>query len=115
MDDRLIAALIGLGFAAILGFIVARRSEAEEPIHAGTAARAIHYFAVSAISGVGPAVLSSVILGNGIRFSFPLGIGFLAVGWSLLLVFAAIERPAAERAKRESRGWTEADARSSGL
>ncbi|PJF41668.1 MAG: hypothetical protein D6737_15895 [Chloroflexi bacterium] len=113
MSDRLLAIVIGIIFAVALGYLVARRSRDEEAIHAGTLAIILHDIAASAISGILPLVIASLVLGNGFRFTFPVAVGFMAVGWVALILHAALERNA--RAHLEDRGWTEEDARASGL
>ncbi|HLV36099.1 MAG TPA: hypothetical protein VKY59_13325 [Spirillospora sp.] len=113
MDTPVLAFLIGLGFALVLGYFTARGSARREKIYGGQAALIFHYIGAATVTGVLPVVLASLILGGGFGLAFPLAVSFMLTGFVALLIFAAIERPA--RSQHVARGWTEHDARTSGL
>ena len=117
MDKALIALLIGLVCALTLGYFTARGSLRREPIHGGGAALFFHYLAAAGVTGTLPVVLASLFLRGGFSLAFPLALSFMATSLVSLVIFAIIEMPAREGAQAlaESRGWTEEDARTSGL
>jgi hypothetical protein len=113
MDNAQLALLIGLGCGLVFGSFVARSSARREKIYGGTAALLFHYIGAAAVTGILPLVLASLILGGGFGLAFPLAVSFMLTGFAALVIFAAIENPA--RPKTVSTGWTEHDARTSGL
>ena len=117
MDKAQIALLIGLGFALILGYLTARGSQRREPIYGGRLAQILHYIGAAGVTGILPVVLASLILRGGFALAFPLALSFMGTSLVALLLFALIEYPARELAQQaaQERGWTEEDARSSGL
>jgi hypothetical protein len=117
MDKTQLALLIGLAFALIGGYFTARSSSKRQPIHGGPAALALHYIAAAGVTGILPVVLASLFLGGGFGLAFPLALSFMGTSLLALLIFAVIEQPAHTQAQQASqeRGWTEHDARTSGL
>ncbi len=115
MENAQVALLIGLGCAAVLGYFTARSSARREKIYGGQAARIFHYIGAAAVTGVLPVVLASLILGGGFGTAFPLAVSFMLTGFVALVIFAVIEQPARSRQGQTARGWTEHDARTSGL
>jgi hypothetical protein len=113
MDTPLLAFLIGLGCGLVLGYFTARSSAKREKIYGGQTALIFHYIGAAAVTGVLPVVLASLILGGGFRTAFPLALSFMVTGFLALVVFAIIEQPA--RSAQLSKGWTEQDARTSGM
>ena len=113
MSNAVIALLIGLGFALVLGYFVARSSARREKIYGGQAAHALNYIASAGVAGTLPVVLASLILRGGFGLAFPLAVSFMVVSLISLVIFAIIELPA--RSKATGQGWTEQDARTSGL
>jgi|FLYN01.1.fsa_nt_gi hypothetical protein len=113
MDKAILALLIGLAIALVFGYYVAQRSSRHDKIFGGTAAKAFHYIAATAIAGILPVVLASLILGLGFSVAFPLALAFLATGWIALLLYAMVERAARMKLQPEDRGWTREDARKS--
>jgi hypothetical protein len=119
MEEFIIPLILGVPFAAWVGWYISRKSLKEAPIYGGSAARAAHYvgaFGASAGAIYLPFVPIMFILGRHVTWALTLGIISLLIGLGALLVFAVIERPAlANRVPQEDRGWTEEDARKSGL
>ncbi len=113
MNSALLAVLIGLGCAAVFGYYVARRSERREKIYGGWPARMFHYIGAASIAGILPVILVCLILGQGFRSAFPIGVTFLVTGLAALLIFAVIERPARARMAIQDRGWSKEDAQKS--
>ncbi len=113
MNTPLLALIIGLGFGLTLGYFTARSSAKREKIYGGQQALIFHYIGASAVTGVLPVVLASLILGGGFGTAFPLAVSFMITGFLALVIFAAIEQPA--RSTQTSKGWTEQDARTSGM
>lgn len=113
MDKALIAFLVGVVCAVAFGYYVARRSSDRQKIRDGLAAQVFHFIGAAGIAGILPAVLASLLLGQGFRTAFPLALAFLVTGWLALLIYAALERPARTRASVDEGGWTQDDARKS--
>jgi len=119
MNEFLLPLVIGVPFAALVGWYIARKSVAKEPIYGGGAARAAHYVGAAGASGGAiylPFVPILFLLGRNVQWALVLGIASLLIGLGALVVFAFLERPAlANHKPQEDRGWTEEDARKSGL
>ncbi len=121
MDDKtLTAILVGLVFGGVLGILTARSSHRRDTVHGGTAAQFFQYLGAAFFVGIVPMILCSVFFihpPGGIGKLLLLGFGFALLSYGALLVYAVLERPAREAALAEAahRGWTEEDARTSGL
>ena len=113
MDRTLLGLLIGLGFGLVLGYFTARSSAQREKIYGGQTALIFHYIGAAAVTGILPLVLATLILGGGFSTAFPLAVSFMVTGFLALVIFAIIEQPA--RSAQVSKGWTEQDARTSGM
>lgn len=115
-NKELITILIGLGLAIVLGLLTARSSNRRDKIHGGPLAHFFHYIGAGMFVAVPPMVLASAIYTH-LDFGAILLIvvGFFIVSYVSLLIYAYVERPALARVQAEDRGWTEADARTSGL
>lgn len=118
MDDLLIKVLaVTAVFAVIFGPLATRSSMRREPVYGGMLAKLFHFLGVTLMVVVLPSVLTALILGGGFRVAFPVGLAFVLLSLTMLLAFAVFERPArtAALAQVKDRGWTEEDARTSGL
>ncbi|MBZ0297609.1 MAG: hypothetical protein K8L99_33945 [Anaerolineae bacterium] len=118
MDDLLLKILaVTAVFALIFGPLATRSSMRREPVYGGTLAKVFHFLGVTLLVVVLPSVLTALILGGGFRVAFPVGMTLLLSSLVMLVIFAVFERPArtAALADAEDRGWTEKDARTSGL
>jgi ABC-type Co2+ transport system permease subunit len=115
MDRSLIALVIVILAIAVFSLPVVRRSQSREKIHGGGLAQVFHFVAIAAYVGVVPAFLCGSILAGTSGFGLPVGFTLLIVCAVSLLAYAVIERPARDASITEDRGWTEEDARSSGL
>lgn len=113
MDRTLLGLLIGLGCGLVLGYFTARSSARRERIYGGQAALIFHYIGAAAVTGILPLVLATLILGGGFHTAFPLALSFMVTGFLALVIFAVIEQPA--RSAQLAKGWTEQDARTSGM
>jgi len=118
------AILFGVVFGLIAGFFVARASARSEPIYAGGSASFLHYLVCSIVSAMPVTIIGVVITshdlgGTWVRLGYALltAIVFSGMMYGSALLFANQERPARERAiaEQEASGWTEKDARTSGL
>lgn len=106
---------VGVSF---FGYRTMQSSKNREATYANMPADLFHWLAAGIMSMLAPIFLSSI-------FIFDLGflqlvlLAFGLFGFALLMMlgFAYFEMPAKEKAKREQidRGWTEEDARTSGL
>lgn len=117
MDNRvLMTLLIGYGLGTLLAVFVARKSLAAEKIYSGIPAQILHFLGCIGFSSALPLVLSGFILGLGFNAVIIALLTFAAT-FLILIVYAIFEFPARDRglSKEEDRGWTEADARTSGL
>jgi hypothetical protein len=119
MNQFILPLVLGVPFAIWVGLYIARKALKEHPVYGGSAALAAHNVgAIGASAGAIylPFVPILFILGKNIQWALVLGITSLLIGLASLVVFAILERPAlANRAPQEDRGWTEEDARKSGL
>lgn len=119
MNEFLLPLVLGVPFAAWVGLYISRKSITQQPILGGKAARAAHYLGAAGASGGAiylPFVPILFILGRDVGWALVLGLTSLLCGLGALVVFAVIERPALAAVKPpEDGGWTEADARKSGL
>lgn len=118
MDQQLAVILFLIGFGLIFGYLTARSSIRREKIHGGPMSFLFHYLASGLMATLPLAVLSSVFI---LRLHFfqiiLIAIGFFAAVFLLLFLFARFEGPAYQKAMSSEvdRGWTEHDARTSGL
>lgn len=94
MDNTILAPLIGLGFALVLGALTARSSARRSKIYGGTVAHIFHYIGAAGAVGVLPTVLASLILGLGFLRALVTGFSFMIVGLIALVLFALVEAPA---------------------
>ena len=104
-------------FAAVLGPLLSRSSVRREPIYGGLVAQVLHFVGVTAMAAVVPAIIAALVFGGGFRLAFPFALILMLTSLFFMVLFAIIERPALQthESAQEDRGWTEADARSSGL
>ncbi|NWF68580.1 MAG: hypothetical protein HXY40_05800 [Chloroflexi bacterium] len=116
-ENQQITLLFSVVFGLIAGFFLARRSEAREKIHGGLLPRFVNYLACSTMVAVVPSVIVAVILQDGLLFSLGMALSLLFVTIALLMLFAVFEHGPrrAALAQKVERGWTEQDARTSGL
>jgi hypothetical protein len=92
----------------------ARASIRKRKIYGGTPSQLFHFLGVAFYIAVLPAgVCGTALVGFG--FGLPLLLIFLALAFVSLFIFAVFERPLIHNEPNVSRGWTEEDARSSGL
>jgi hypothetical protein len=128
MDNTdLIGVFAIIVIALFFGARTARSSSKREKILGGTTAQALHFIASCLLVAVLPTVLVSVfvlrpewttIAGLSVApFVQIVGIAFglTALAFIVLLVYAAVERPALQQVKTIERGWTKEDATTSGL
>jgi len=119
MNQFILPLVLGVPFAIWVGLYIARKALKQNPIYGGAAARTAHNVgAIGASAGAIylPFVPIMFILGKPVQWALTLGIASLLIGLTSLVVFAILERPAlANRAPQADRGWTEEDARKSGL
>lgn len=112
-----------------LGWIVHNRSKSRKPIHGGTMSAAFNFLSGTCFSAILPTVLMTVLVLRPDNVSFagliwhPLLLAVLALGlgsYGFALLHAAVElgplsRAQQDETEREALGWTEQDARASGL
>ncbi len=132
MELSLIKPLTLLALAAIvlrLGLLVHRRSDADKPIHGGALSQMLNFLSGLCFVAILPTVCLSVLIlhPEAVRFAgitwHPILFIVLALGlgsFAFALLHAAFERAPLQRAQQEAdaikaRGWTEQDAKTSGL
>ncbi|MCY4018541.1 MAG: hypothetical protein OXG39_03960 [Chloroflexi bacterium] len=129
MDLKAIVLIALLALIARLGWAVHRRSTRQQPIHGGAPAAIFNFLAGLCFAAILPAVCASVLVLHpdmlqlaGITLSpiivILVGLALLSLLFSIL--FALFERRPLERARqetalRDAQGWTEQDAKTSGL
>lgn len=132
MDPSLIKPLTLLALAVIvlrLGTVVHRRSGAESPIHGGALSQVLNLLSGLCFVAILPTVCLSVLILH------PEAVNFAGITWhpilfivlslglgsfAFALLHAVFERAPLQRAQQEAdaldaRGWTEQDAKTSGL
>lgn len=116
MEARFIALLSCLIFGFVMGIFTTQTSARRDPIYGGTASRALHYLMASIVTAMPITILICVIVG-GFLFAITVAAGLIISLWTTALIFASFERPAREAAlaDKANQGWTEQDARTSGL
>lgn len=116
MDRAQVVLLITVIFAVVASFPVANQSRRKEAIHGGPLAIVFHHIGVTAYLGVLPSALIGSIVVGPFVYGIPVALFCLALAAFALLLYAVFEQPArAGLAVVEDRGWTEQDARTSGL
>ncbi len=132
MDPSLVKPLTLLALLAIvlrLGLVVNRRSGADKPIHGGALSQVMNFLSGLCFVAILPTVCLSVLIlhPEALRFAgitwHPILFIVVALGlgsFVFALLHAIIERAPLQRAQQEAaaadaRGWTEADAKTSGL
>lgn len=118
MEQQDLIAIVGLViFGLVFGALTARSSEKREAIQSRGAAQVFHYLACALWATVTPTVLVSVlVLELGLLPALGIAFSMVGVAYIMLILFAMLEQPALVRIQQqEDSGWTEADARSSGL
>lgn len=104
-------------FGVFFGWRTAQSSLKREPIHGGAGAQTFHLLGAAAFVAVLPGVLCGLVLGV-VHTIIPIAIGLVITALLSMLGYAVFERPARPAvavAPQEDRGWTEEDARKSGL
>lgn len=117
MDERLLIMLgVSVAFGLIIGPFVARLSNQKEKIHGGLLAQIFHFIAVVLFVGLVPGVITGIIVGEGLLV-IPIAFAMLAFVYLNVFLFALVENGPRKAAlsKKVDRGWTEEDARKSGL
>lgn len=111
------ALLIGLAFGLVAGYFTARASERREAIYGGVASQVTHYITASLFTGLPIAVLFTAILGESWWRAVLTALVLFVVVNTSAFIFAMVERPARQQAltQKAQQGYTEADARTSGL
>ncbi|MCY3780471.1 MAG: hypothetical protein OXG78_09205 [Chloroflexi bacterium] len=118
-----------IAIAIRLGWIVHKRSSARQPVYGGTISSLFNYLSAACFAAILPTVLMMVLvlhpenvqLGGIVWHPLILAVLALVIGsFGSALLHAVCERGPMARAlqeetKRERRGWTKEDARSSGL
>ena len=132
MDPSLVKQLALLVLVAIvlrLGLLVHQRSNAQKQIHGGALSQALNLLSGLCFVAILPTVCFSVLLLHPEAIAFaglvwhPILFIVVALGagsYAFALLHALVERGPLERARREeaaieARGWTEQDAKTSGL
>ncbi|MEM6527796.1 MAG: hypothetical protein AAF653_05850 [Chloroflexota bacterium] len=111
------AILIGIAIGLVVGRFTARSSANRDPIYGGTGAKVFHYLTASIATGSFFALLAGLFLLENRWFTLAIAATMIALMYLCATIFATIERPAREAAlaAKVDRGWTEEDARTSGL
>ncbi len=132
MEPSLIKPLTLLALVAIvlrLGLLVHRRSDVDKPIHGGALSQMLNFLSGLCFVAILPTVCLSVLIlhPEALRFAgitwHPILFIVLALGlgsFAFALLHAAFERAPLQRAQQaadaiKARGWTEQDAKTSGL
>ena len=129
MDSKALGLVALIALALYLGWRVNRHSMQREPVYGGWPAVLFNFLSAAFFAAIFPTVCMSVLVLHpdmveiaGIIFNPIILIVVIFALLSLVsaLLFAIVEsapleRAQKEQAKRESQGWTEQDAKTSGL
>ena len=132
MDPSLIKPLTLIALVAIvlrLGLLVHKRSAADKPIHGGALSQLLNLLSGMCFVAILPTVCLSVLILHPEALAFagliwhPILFIVISLGlgsFVFALLHALVERAPLQRAQREAaaikaRGWTEEDAKTSGL
>jgi hypothetical protein len=100
MSKEVIVPIIQLAIALILGYFVARKSNAEQPIKGGTLAQVFHYLGAATFVAVGPSVLlNALVLKLPFLPNVLSALAMLAVAGVFLIIYAVFEAPKVSTAK----------------
>lgn len=112
----LLPIMIGCIFGLIAGWFVSQQSAKREAIYGGASAHLWHYLATATMTSL-PIMVLTVAIRRGFWVALLTALSVTIVSWIFLLAFAITEKQPREVAlsKRVNRGWTEQDARTSGL
>lgn len=94
MSKEVIVPIIQVAIGLILGYFVARKSNAEQPVKGGTMAQIFHYLGAVTFVGVAPAVLLNALV---LKLHFVPNVlsalAMLAVAGVFLIIYAVFEAP----------------------
>jgi hypothetical protein len=117
-QNQQIVILIAFIIAIIGGYFISRKAAQHEKIYGGAIPTALNYIVAAAMITIAPSVLcSTVVLHNGFWFAIAMVAVIFLIAVSSSMLFAVFENSARKAAlsKKVDRGWTEEDARTSGL
>lgn len=128
MDTVDVIAILALVvFGVVAGFFVSRHSQSRLPIHGGPGAKALNFAASALLISLAPTMLTMIFIIHPdplyigetrlppILLLVLIAVGMMGSALLLLLPYAVMETNAKLPVTEEDRGWTEQDARSSGL
>ena len=127
MSIEVLAVLFLIGFALVVGAIIANISNQRDLIHGGAPSKLFNFLGAALFAVILPTILVVIFVFHpqtteiaGITFYPFMQIVSIAISLSLLsycmmLIHAMFEHPAKEKSGDLDQGWTEEDARSSGL
>ena len=105
-----------IAFGLFFGYRTAQSSKKREALQGGALSELFHFLAAAIMATLTPTILISIFvfrLGLLELVMLALGLFGLSLGFSFLHAIA--EKPALQPAPPDDRGWTEEDARTSGL
>ena len=95
MSKEVIVPIIQVAFGLIVGYFVARKSNAEKPIKGGTLAQVFHYLGAATFVAVAPSVLlNGIVLKLHFVPNVLSAMAMLAVAGIFLIIHAVFEAPA---------------------
>jgi hypothetical protein len=110
------AFLVSLVISIFLGGWVALVSHRADQVRGGTLSHILHYLGAIGVVGTLPGGIAAIALGAGFLGIVIVAVAFVLISVVSLWLYALVEHPArAAHATHEDRGWTEQDARKSGL
>lgn len=129
MDSKALGLVALIALALYLGWRVNRHSMQREPVYGGWPAALFNFLSAAFFAAIFPTVCMSVLVlhpdmveiaGIIVNPIILIAVIFALLSLVSALLFAIVERAPLERAqkeqaKRESQGWTEQDAKTSGL
>mgnify|MGYP001166089372 CR=1 FL=1 len=107
---------IGCLFGLVAGWFVHQQAAKRETLYGGMMAQALHYLASAVMTSL-PVMVLLVAVARGFVTALLTALGVTVISWVMLLACAVAEKQPRDVAlsKQVDRGWTEQDARTSGL
>jgi hypothetical protein len=110
------AFLISLVISLFLAAYVALISHRADQVRGGALAHVLHYLGAIGVVGTLPGGIAAIARGGGILGIVMVAVAFVLIAVVFLWLYAMVEKPARDLlAQQEDHGWTEKDARTSGL
>jgi len=118
MSKELITFIVLVIVGIVLGYTTSRSSKQRESLHGGAAAEFFHFLNAGLVAMIAPTMLTCIfVLRLHLTELLIIAVSLFGLGLISSILHAVFEKPAIALAlaNAEDAGWTEEDARTSGL